>query len=124
MFEHLKQKISGNNIIFLQEAHSYEDTLTEWNDDFAGEIFFSHGLTNSCGVTIVYFGNSTCNANKISKDNDSIILIIDAKIGKDPFFLINLYNSNTEADQLQTSSKLDQLLEDFCLDSTQNIIFT
>ena len=124
MLEHLKQKISDNDIIFLQETHSSEDTFTEWNDEFAGEMFFSHGLTNSYGVMIGYFGNSTFNANKISKDNDSTILIIDAEIGDDIFFLINLYNSNTEAEQLQTPSKLDQLLEDFCLDSTPNIIFT
>ena len=87
-------------------------------------MFFSQELTNSYGVMIGYFGNSTFNANKISKDNDSTILIIDAEIGDDLFFLINLYNSNTEAEQLQTPSKLDQLLEDFCLDSTPNIIFT
>ena len=55
-FEHLKQKILGNGIIFLQETHSSEDTFTEWKDDFVGERFFSHGLTNSCGVMIGYLG--------------------------------------------------------------------
>ena len=43
LFGHLKQKISGNGIIFLQETYSSEDTFSEWKDDFAGEIFFSHG---------------------------------------------------------------------------------
>ena len=45
-------------------------------------------------------GNSTFNANKISKDYDGRILIIDAEIGDDSFVLINLYNCNTEAGQL------------------------
>ena len=72
---------------------------------------------------IGYLGSSTFNANKTSKDNDGRILIIDVEIEDDAFFIINLYNPNTEAEQLQTLSKLDQLLEDFCLDSTQNIIF-
>ena len=29
VFQHLKQKISDNGIIFLQEAHTSEDTFTE-----------------------------------------------------------------------------------------------
>ena len=75
MFQHLKQKISANGIIFLQETRSFEDTFTEWKDDFTGEIFFSYG-TNSCDVMIGYLGNSTFKANKISKDNDSRILLM------------------------------------------------
>ena len=72
---------------------------------------------------IGYHGNENFNEKKISKDNDGRILIISAEIGGDGFILINLYNSNTEKEQLTTLSKLEQLLDDFPLDSTQNIIF-
>ena len=41
---------------------------------------------------INYLGNTTFNSKKISKGNDSRILIIDAEIGEDPFALIILYN--------------------------------
>ena len=75
MFQHLKQKISADGIIFLQETHSFEDTFTEWKDNFTGEIFFSYG-TNSCDVMIGYLGNPTFKANKISKDNDSRIILM------------------------------------------------
>ena len=75
MFQHLKQKISADGIIFLQETHSFEDTFTEWKDEFTGEIFFSYG-TNSCDVMIGYLGNPTFKANKISKDNDSRIILM------------------------------------------------
>ena len=54
---------------------------------------------------IGYLGNSIINANKISKDNEGRILIIDAEIGDDAFVLIKVYNSNTEAEELQTLSK-------------------
>ena len=37
VFEHLKQKISGDGIIFSQEIHWSENTFTRWKDDFAGE---------------------------------------------------------------------------------------
>ena len=76
MFEYLNQKISGNGIIFLQETHSSEDNFSEWKDNFAGELFFSHGSTNSCGVIIGYHGNKNFIAKKISNDNDGRILII------------------------------------------------
>ena len=112
--EHLKQGILSNGITFWQEIHSSEDTFTEWKDDFAGEIFFPHWLTNSYRDIIDYLGNTTFNSNKISKNNDSRILIIDAEIADDAFALIRLYNSNTEAEELQNLSKFDQLLEDFC----------
>ena len=58
-------------------------------------------------------GNSTFNANKISKDNDSRILIIDTEIGDDAFVLINLYNCNTETGQLQLFPSLTSYLKIF-----------
>ena len=123
IFEYLKQKISGNGIIFIQESHSSEDTFSEWKDDFAGQIFFSHGSTNSRGVMIGYHENENFNAKKISRDKDGRILIINAEIGDDAFVLINFYNSNTEKEQLKTLSTLEQLLDEFSIESTQNIIF-
>ena len=57
VFEYLKKKISYNGIIFLQETHSSEDKSSEWKDNLAGKIFFSHGTTNSCGIMIGYHGN-------------------------------------------------------------------
>ena len=58
-------------------------------------------------------GNSTFNANKIIKDYDGRILIIDAEIGDDSFVLINLYNCNTEAGQLQLFPSLTSYLKIF-----------
>ena len=49
MFEYFRDKVSNNEIIFLQETHSTEDALNKWWDGFQGQIFFSHGTTNSCG---------------------------------------------------------------------------
>ena len=51
MFEYLK-KIANNGTLFLQETHSSNDTVINWRDDFKGELFFSNGTTNSCGVII------------------------------------------------------------------------
>ena len=40
------------------------------------------------------------------------------------FVLLNLYNSNSETEQLQTLSDVDLLLSDFSLDDTKTIVFT
>ena len=42
-------------------------------------------------------------------------LIIEALIDETEFILINLYNANTENDQLATFSELSNLLENFDL---------
>ena len=55
MFEYFREKTSNNGIIFLQETHSSEDTFNDWRNDFKGEVFFSHGLTSSCGVMTGYW---------------------------------------------------------------------
>ena len=71
---------------------------------------------------IGYLGGNKIEANRIKNDNQVRILIVDADIDKETFVLINLYNSNTETEQVKTIYELDQLLSDFCLDSDKNII--
>ena len=39
MFEYLRDKVSNNGIIFLQETHSSEDALNKWRmTGFLGNI--------------------------------------------------------------------------------------
>ena len=52
LFEYLKSYVTGNGFIFLQETHSCINDEIKWRDEFNGELFFSHGKTNSCGVAI------------------------------------------------------------------------
>ena len=94
MFEYFKGQIVNNGIIFLQETHSSEDTLNEWRDDFKGEVFFSHGTTSSCGVMIRYLGNKKFSVNKICKDNNGRVLIIEAEIETETFSIIQTQKLN------------------------------
>ena len=100
MFEYFREKIANNGILFLQETHSSHDTVINWRDDFKGELFFSHGTTNSCGVIIGYLGSKKIKVNRIKSDNQCRILIVDADIDEDTFVLINFYNTNTETEQI------------------------
>ena len=123
MFEYLKSKICNNGMVFLQETHSSENSQSEWHNDFNGEIYFSHGTTNSCGVMIGFITTKKICVNKISQDTKGRILIIDVSIDDMPFILVNLYNANTEAEQLLTLCEFDHLLDDFLLDNSKNIVF-
>ena len=123
MFEYFRDKVSNNGIIFLQETHSTEDAHNKWRDDFQGQIFFSHGTTNSCGVMIGFLGNKKINYNKIRMDNNDRIIFLEAEIDDEIFLLINLYNPNTEREQVKTLYELEQMLDIFSFNSYKNVFF-
>ena len=45
MFEYFKDKIGYRDKLYLQETHSSIDTEKQWNDEFKGQLYFSHGKT-------------------------------------------------------------------------------
>ena len=53
-----------------------------------------------------------CVKNKVN-GNDGRVLIIEATIDGYDYFLISLYNANTEKEQLTTIKNLNNLLKDF-----------
>ena len=59
--------------------------------------------------------------NKLS-DNDGRILILDVDIDGENFILINLYNPNTETEQLKALSKLTEMLTKLHLTQNNNTI--
>ena len=55
IFDYLKNKSGPNGILFLQETHSTKENEIRWNDDFnGGQIHYSHGKSNSCGILIAF----------------------------------------------------------------------
>ena len=105
--EYLKNYVTSDGFIFLQETHSSVKDEKIWNDEFGGQLFFSHGKTNSCGVAIGFVGTK----HNIRRDNLGRILVIEVKIDDSVFVLINIYNANTESEQLHTLNDLVNILE-------------
>ena len=68
---------------------------------------------------IGYLGSNKIKVNRTKNDHQSRILILDADIDEEIFGLINLYNTDTEVEQIKIIYELDQLLSDFRLDSTK-----
>ena len=115
VFEYFKRKIGPSGILFLQETHSSKEAEVKWSDEFQGQMFFSHGKTNSCGVLTAFYGLQNLSVNKTVSDNSGRILILDTKIDDYMFLFINFYNANTEKEQIQTITTLTNLLKEFDL---------
>ena len=109
--------------MFLQETHSTKQNEIRWIDDFNGQIHYSHSKSNSCSVFIAFFGSIIYTVRKKASDKHRRILIMEALVEDTEFILINLYNANTENDQLTTFSELINLLENFDLTKNKQIIF-
>ena len=112
IFEYLKNNIHHNGFVFLQERHSLTQDQKKWEDDFKDLLFFSHGSTNCCAVAIGFCGLKSLHIIDKKSDENGRILIIDAKVNDEKFLLVNLYNSNTESEQIETLDTSKNLLED------------
>ena len=89
-----------------------------------GHIFFSNGKSNSCGVFIAFFGSKSVTITKEISDNNGSILVLQVKIDDEIYLLVNLYNSNTEPEQLETLHELETILLKFDVNEYNHIIFS
>ena len=65
------------------------------------------------GVTIGYCGTEAFKVVNTTCDKNGRILILNVELNGTNLLLINLYNVNTESEQLSTFSTLQKLLEKF-----------
>ena len=112
-FNYLKENMSYNGILFLQETHSSRKDEIKWKDEFKKELFFSHRKTNSCGVLIGIIEKRSFKLLKKKNDENGRLLILEAMIDDGVFILINLYNPNIEIEQVFTWEKLNLRLQTF-----------
>ena len=92
MFEYLKNSVTANGFIFLQEMHSCINDTIRWRGKFNIELFSSHGKANSCGVAIGFYGSKTIEQTNKILDKLVKILLVEAKINDSVFMLINVHN--------------------------------
>ena len=124
LFTFLKDKLFNNGIFFLQETHSTQSDEEKWQNEWGGKLVFSHGSSDSKGVCIGFTKNFDAKLEKISCDNNGRIIIIDLILDDEKYLLINLYNANTESEQLNTINCLNNLLSNHNLDGDYKPIFT
>ena len=101
-----KSHITANGLIFLQNINSCINDEIRWRDEFNIELFFSYGKTNSCRVVIDFYGSKTTEQTTKKLGKSGRIILVDGTINGKVFVLINIYNANTEFEQLETLSDL------------------
>ena len=70
----------------------------------------------------VYFGKETFNVKKQETDKEGCILILDVSVNDSEYILINLYNANTEKEQINVFSNMFVLLKKFDINKKKQII--
>lgn len=118
IFTYLNDKLK-HGFCFLQETHSTSLVEEKWKKEWGGDMYFSHGSSNSTGVAILFPKDFSVKVVKEVKDTGGRLIILETLVNDSKFLLINLYNANTEKDQLKVldmvASKLDTLnIEDDC----------
>lgn len=122
VFKYLKNNLGPNGFVFMQETHSSIKAEKDWCDQFKGQLFFSHGKTDSCGVAIGYVGSKKMDVLDKINDSNGRILILNAKMDDSNYVLINLYNPNIEADQVNVLNELDSMVSSLNITPTAHII--
>ena len=122
VFTFLKDKIK-NGFVFLQETHSVKSLEKDWKSQWGGDIFFSHGKSNSTGCAIAFSKNFTGKINNQFQDDNGRFLILEVSFCEKNFLLINLYNANAEVDQLKVLEMLTARVDSVNFDPSCKIIF-
>ena len=122
VFEYLKNNSLPNGFVFLQETHSFVEFEKQWSDNFKVKIFYSHGTINSCCGTIAILGSKSLAVVETKNDGQGRILILDIKSCDKELLLVNLYHANTEKEQLDTLTKLCQMLNSIPNMVNRNVI--
>ena len=122
LIEYFKIKITRDRILFLQETHSSSEDEQKWQDNFNGNIFFSHGRKNSSSVLISYIGTYNSVVNNQKTDNDGRILLIYVTINDVDLVFINLSIVNTETEQVSVLNNFSSIWENFDITLEKDLI--
>ena len=116
IFEYLKNKVTSDCFIFLQETHSNKDSKKRCSGKFKGRFFFSHGKTNSCGIAIAYYASTNISVLTTRTDSEGCIILLDMKYDDSKnYILCNTYNPNHEANHVD----MLEMLGDFVMEIPQ-----
>ena len=120
--QYFKDKIESSRVLFLQETHSDSKVKQRWKEEFRGPVFFSHRKSNFCGELIAFFGTGTFVIKKQQTDKEGRIFILDVSTNDSEYILMNLYNANTEKEQIDVLSILFKLLKKFVRNPPKQLV--
>ena len=84
----------NSKVIFLQETHSTIDTELFWRSEWSGNLYFSHGTSNSRGTCILIHRSVPITTHSVIPDPNGRYVIIDIDINGVRMTLCNVYGPN------------------------------
>ena len=112
IFNFTKQKVN-EGIILLQETHSSREKCDSWSKEFDGNCFFNHGTSNSKGVAILLTLDQDYKVLKYEHDGEGRLQMLSIELEDQKYLIVNVYNPNTEKEQVAFLSKLNDALKNF-----------
>ena len=121
VFAHTKNTI-GKGIALLQETHSCANKAHEWVNDWDGPLILNHGTSAARGTAILITKDLEHKLGQYEHDTDGRLQLVSIEMDKQLFLIVNIYNNNTETEQIATLEKLETLMERFLNIRDHNII--
>mgnify|MGYP005680679575 FL=1 len=112
VFNYVKEKLKSG-FIFMQETHSIQNDLVEWQNEWGSKMILNHGCGNSRGTLIAFSNDFDCKILQNISDDDGRLQLCSIEHNGKKLLLINIYNENTENKQVLLLKKLNTLLERF-----------
>jgi len=80
-----------SHIVFLQETHSSKELENKWKTEWGSQIIFSHGISNSKGVAILFPKNLDYEIKDKTTDSEGRLLILKILLNEKHYNLCNIY---------------------------------
>ena len=84
------------NVYLLQETHSTEGDEITWKENWGSEVLFSHGNTESRGVSICFLKDFDYTIKKTIRDGEGRYIILDMEINSTRTVIANIYAPNSD----------------------------
>ena len=84
------------DIACLQETHSVRKKEKIWQNEWGGEIFFSHGESNARGVAILFSRKISIQNVQTERDDDGRLLYLQFVLNNERFCIVNVYAPNED----------------------------
>ena len=78
-------------VFCLQETHSTPASEAIWRKQWRGQMAFSHGESNSCGVAILFPPDLVCEIKESMSDEEGRIVLTEVEIEGQNLILCNIY---------------------------------
>ena len=96
---------------FLNLVTSSVPFHKNWNTQYNGKRFYSHGTNHSCGVMILIKDDLEFEVKSAVSDSKGRYILIDATVQGSDFLLVNIYAPNKVQEQCEFFSGLEKTIE-------------